>query len=162
MTESATPPRNGFTLSGWHVLAMVVGFFSVVVGVDTTFAVLAVRTHPGQVSVTPHEDGLLYNRRLAQLDAQEKLGWKAAATAAPEGVAMTFVDRRGTPLTGLSLSGRLERPATEAGRMTLRFVETTPGRYLARTAATGAWDLTAEATDRRGHDFIAERRLTWP
>ncbi|MBS0332957.1 MAG: FixH family protein, partial [Proteobacteria bacterium] len=73
MTDVAAAEPTGFRLRGWHVLAMVVGFFTVVIAVDTSFAVMAYRTHPGEVSVTPYEDGLIYNRKLAQLRAQETL-----------------------------------------------------------------------------------------
>jgi nitrogen fixation protein FixH len=145
------------------VLAGVTAFFAVVIGVDATFTVVAIRTFPGQVSVTPYEDGLLYNRRIAQIEAQERLGWRAAASAAPGEVVMAFRDRAGRPLTGLVVAGRLERPATEAGRVTLRFAETAPGAYVAPAGRlSGAWDLTAEARGPSGGAFLAERRLTWP
>lgn len=162
MSAAEAPARTGFVIRGWHVLLMIVGFFAVVIGVDATFTVLAVRTFPGQVSVTPYEDGLLYNRRIAQLEAQERLGWRAAAAAEPGQVALEFVDRDGRPLSGLAITGRLERPATEAGRIALRFAETAPGRYVAPAGRiAGAWDLTAEARGPSGGAFVAERRLTW-
>lgn len=159
----AAAARPGFRVTGWHVLAGVCAFFAVVIGVDALFTVLALRTFPGQVSVTPYEDGLLYNRRIAQVQAQAALGWRAAATTEP-GVVVLFVqDAQGQPLRGLAVSGRLQRPATEAGRRQPKFVETAPGRYEAATGAIGgAWDLTAEALDARGRRFVAERRLTWP
>jgi nitrogen fixation protein FixH len=163
MSAADTPARQGFTIRGWHVLAGVSAFFAVVIGVDSTFTVLALRTFPGQVSVTPYEDGLLYNRHIAQLDAQARLGWRAAAAAEPGQVALEFRDRQGRALTGLSITGRLERPATEAGRISLHFTEAAPGRYLAPTGRiAGAWDLTADARGPNGGAFMAERRLTWP
>jgi nitrogen fixation protein FixH len=71
--------------------------------------------------------------------------------------------RDGRGLSGLSLKGKLERPATETGRIVPRFVETAPGRYEAKAAMlAGAWDLTVEARDGRRHSFELERRLTWP
>lgn len=155
--------RQGFRVKGWHVLAGVTAFFAVVIGVDASFTVIALRTFPGQVSVTPYEDGLLYNRRIAQLEAQERLGWRAAAEAAPGEVVMDFRDRDGRPLRGLTVSGRLERPATELGRVALTFTEAAPGRYVAPAGRlSGAWDLTAEAAGPTGGAFSAERRLTWP
>jgi nitrogen fixation protein FixH len=160
---SAADPPTPRGIRGWHVLAGITAFFAVVIGVDASFTVLAIRTFPGQVSVTPYEDGLLYNRRIAQIEAQERLGWRAAAEAAPGEVVMTFQDRAGRPLTGLAIAGRLERPATEAGRVTLRFAEAEPGRYVAPGGRlSGAWDLTAEARGPSGGAFLAERRLTWP
>jgi nitrogen fixation protein FixH len=162
MSPIDTPARPGFAIRGWHVLVGVTAFFAVVIGVDATFTVLAVRTFPGQVSVTPYEDGLLYNRRIAQLEAQERLGWRAAAAAEPGQVRLEFRDRAGRPLSGLAIKARLERPATEAGRITLLFTETAPGRYVAPAGRiAGAWDLTADAKGASGGVFLAERRLTW-
>jgi nitrogen fixation protein FixH len=161
---SAMPdPRRAFQIRGWHVLAGVTAFFAVVIAVDVTFMVLAIRTFPGQVSVTPYEDGLLYNRKIAQLKAQEQLGWQAAAEAAPRAVMLEFRDREGRPVGGLQIAGSLERPATQAGKIALRFTEAGPGRYVAPAGpAPGGWDLTVEARGREGERFIAERRLTWP
>lgn len=163
MSATGTRSRPGFTIRGWHVLAGVSAFFAVVIGVDAVFTVIAIRTFPGQVSVTPYEDGLLYNRRIAQVEAQERLGWRASAAGAPGEVIMTFQDRSGRPLAGLAVTGELKRPATEAGRITLKFAEAAPGRYVAPGGRlSGAWDLTAEARGPAGGAFLAERRLTWP
>lgn len=162
MTVLPPAAKAPFTLRGWHVLAMVCGFFAVVIGVDGAFAYLALKTHPGQVSVTPYEDGLLYNRHIAQMTAQDRLGWRAAAATEPGRVVVEFRDRADRPLSGLAITGKLERPATEAGRITTRFVETAPGRYEAQLGQVhGAWDLTAKARDAHGAMFLAERRLTW-
>lgn len=162
MTALDPAGKPGFTLRGWHVLVIVCGFFAVVFTVDGVFTVLALRSHPGEVSVTPYEDGLLYNRHIAQLAAQDRLGWQAAAAATPDGVVMEFRDRAGQPVRGLAITAKLERPATEAGRLAPRFVETAPGRYEAQVGGlTGSWDLTAEARAAKGAVFHAERRLTW-
>jgi nitrogen fixation protein FixH len=152
---------NSFEVRGWHVAAGVSAFFAVVIGVDATFMVLALRTHPGQVSVTPYEDGLLYNRKLMQLEAQAKLGWSAAAEAQPGVVRLEVRDRDGAPLSALSVRGELQRPATEAGRTTLRFTERAAGVYEAPAQVTGAWDMTAKLRDAEGNAFTAERRLSW-
>jgi nitrogen fixation protein FixH len=163
MSVSTLRPRRSFRITGWHFLAMIVGFFAVVIGVDVSFAVLAYRTHPGEVSVTPYEDGLVYDKKIAQLHAQEALGWRAAAGPEAGKVVVLLEDAQRRPLAGLALTGKLERPATEAGRLTPRFVEVAPGRYEAtERGLAGAWDLTATARDRAGHSFELERRLTWP
>jgi len=163
MSLSVPAPDRGFRITGWHFLAMIVGFFLVVIGVDVAFAVLAYRTHPGEVSVTPYEDGLIYNRKIAQMHAQATLGWRAAAGPEAGKVVVIVQDRQGRPLRDLTITGKLERPATETGRITPRFAEIAPGRYEAvERGLTGAWDLTADAHDRAGHSFELERRLTWP
>ena len=156
-------PRTGFRLNGWHVLAMITGFFAVVITVDIGFVVMAVKTFPGEVSATPYEDGLAYDRSLEQLRAQERLDWRATAAAEPGSVVLEMRDRAGKPLAGLAVTGALERPATEAGRVILVFHETRPGRYVAHPGdLVGAWDMTVHAADRAGARFIADRRVSWP
>ena len=92
MTET-TAPRPGFRFTGWHFLAIIVGFFAIVVAVDSGFVVMAVKTFPGEVSATPYEDGLAYDRSYAQLRAQERLGWRATAAAEPGLVVLEMRDR---------------------------------------------------------------------
>lgn len=163
MSHAAPAPRTGFRVTGWHVLAGVLSFFAMVIAVDVVFTVLAVRTFPGEVSVTPYEDGLLYNRKLARMEAQAELGWRAAASAEPGRVVVELRDGAGAPLSGLAVSGQLERPATEAGKKPLRFAETAPGVYVATPGGlSGTWDLSAAAQDAAGRRLEAERRLTWP
>lgn len=161
---SQTLTHTGFHIKGWHVLAGVIAFFTLVVGVDVGFTVMAYRTFPGEVSRTPYEDGVAYNRKLAQLAAQSRLGWTVAAGVEPSGEILVQVrDRGGQPVRGLAGMGKLERPATEAGRVMAKFREAAPGQYLARPGRLlGAWDLTVTLTDPAGHRFEAERRLTWP
>jgi nitrogen fixation protein FixH len=156
-------PRPGFRLNGWHVLAIVTGFFSIVIAVDVGFVVMAVKTFPGEVSTTPYEDGLAYDRAAEQLRAQERLGWRATAAAEPGAVTVEIRNRSGQPLPRLAVTGDLQHPATEAGRLTLAFHETRPGRYVAHPGdLTGAWDLTVHAANPAGAHFTADRRLTWP
>lgn len=155
-----TNVASSFRITGWHVLFAVVGFFGVVIAVDATFLVVAYRSHPGQVSVTPYEDGLAYNRDVARHRAQLALGWSATAAPAPGGVAVQVADAAGQPVRGLVLTGLLRRPATEAGEIPLTFAETAPGSYFAPARPTaGAWDMEANAGNK---PFKAERRLTWP
>ena len=162
MTD-ALAPRRGFRLNGWHVLAMITGFFAIVIAVDVGFVVMAVRTFPGEVSATPYEDGLAYNRAYDQLRAQERLGWRATAGAEPGLVVLEMRDRAARSIAGLAVTGELQHPATEAGRLALTFHETRPGRYVAHPGdLTGAWDFTAHAAGRTGERFTADRRLTWP
>ncbi|OYX30600.1 MAG: hypothetical protein B7Y99_11525 [Caulobacterales bacterium 32-69-10] len=158
-----TAPSSGFRLTGRHVLFAVVGFFAVIIAVDGLFMALAIRSFPGQVSQTPFEDGLAYNRTLARREAQARLGYGAVAEERPGAVAVRMTRSGGAPLTGARLSGSLSRPATEAGRRAVTFREAAPGEYVAKAKGlTGAWDLALAAHDAEGRLFEAERRLMWP
>lgn len=149
-----------FQITGWHVLAAVTGFFAIVIAVDAAFLVAAYRSHPGQVSVTPYEDGLAFNREVARRKAQAALGWTATAAPAAGGVRVEIRAPTGEPVQGLVMTGLLRRPATEAGELPVKFAETEPGIYFAPVRpAAGGWDLKV-AADKGA--FEAERRLTWP
>ncbi|WGM48117.1 hypothetical protein KOAAANKH_03013 [Brevundimonas sp. NIBR10] len=162
MTAPAPADRPPFAVRGWHVAAGVVAFFALVVGVDTSFLVIAYRTHPGQVEAKPYETGLIYNTELGRLRAQDALGWRAGVKATPTGLEVLLEDRDGAPLSGLNVSAVLQRPATEQGRAEVRLTQTGPGRYKAAGPRSGAWDVRISARDGGERAFIAERRLTWP
>ena len=161
---SVTDTTPGFRIRGWHVLVAMILFFGIITAVNAVMITLAIKSFPGQVSVTPYEDGVAYNRKLAQIAAQRELGWQAGI--APEqsrALEVQFRDKDGRPLEGLTLTGKLERPATETGRLTPKFRAIAPGSYQADiTPASGAWDVSVTARDKDGHVFEAERRVTWP
>jgi nitrogen fixation protein FixH len=164
MTSAAAPSRPRFRLNGWHVLAGFVLFFGADIAVNTVFIVRAYRTFPGEVSVTPYEDGLLYDAALRQKAAQDALGWRLTARAeSRDHVTVTAEDAKGAPIGGLKLAGLLQRPATEDDKRNITFAEIAPGRYRAAAGdLAGAWDLDVTASDGAGHKFIAERRLVQP
>ena len=162
MSSPASPAKPPYVVKGWHVGAGVVAFFAVVIGVDAGFLVAAYRSHPGQVAPRPYEAGLIYNGELERQRAQAALGWRAGAAARPAGLEVVMQGPDGRPLTGLSISAILQRPATEQGRTELALRESAPGVYVADHPLSGAWDVRIEAVDGAGQAFIAERRLSWP
>lgn len=158
----AKPPSEKGRITGWHVLIGVVLFFAIVIGVDTIFMVQAYRTFSGEVASNPYEAGLAFNRTLAQRQKEAALGWSASVeTPAGKTVVVTLVDRTDKPLDGLSLTGTLERPATETGRQTLNFRSLGGGRYEAAAQLDGAWDLRAVARNAKDM-FEIETRLVEP
>ncbi|MDP1619318.1 FixH family protein [Phenylobacterium sp.] len=160
---SDIPSPDGFRIRGWHVLVALCAFFAVIIAVNAVFLTAALRTFPGEVSITPYEDGLAFNRQLAQQARQAELGWRAAARAEAGAVVVEIADAEGRPVEGLRVQGRLQRPATETGARDLRLSEQAPGLYRASLdSVMGAWDLTIQAQGPAGRDFQAERRLTWP
>jgi len=73
-------------------------------------------------------------------------------------VTVRMKDKAGQPLSTLSLTGTLERPATEAARQTLDFKPTGDGWYEASARLDGAWDLRATARNAKDQ-FEVETRL---
>lgn len=157
-TIAKAPAEKG-RVTGWHVLIGVVLFFATVIAVDIVFIVQAYRSFSGEVASNPYESGLAFNRTLAQRQKEAALGWSASVeTPADKAVLVKVVDRDGKPLNGLSLTGMLERPATEVGRQTLNFRSLGGGRYEAAARLDGAWDLRATARNAKDM-FEIETRL---
>ncbi|MBV9994540.1 MAG: FixH family protein [Caulobacteraceae bacterium] len=161
---SASDTRPGFRITGWHVLGAFVVFFGVTTAVDAVMVVDAYRSFPGQVTSSPYEEGLRFDAALHQQRSQAGLGWRmTAGFAAPGLVELTVRDRAGAPVGLARIEARLERPATEVGRIPLSFAPAGPGVYRAKAHAdAGAWDLRLSAYDRQGRRFDAERRLMTP
>jgi nitrogen fixation protein FixH len=158
---------SAFVLRGSHVLAIVVGFFAVVVAIDVSFAVLAYRTDPGQVVEKPYEAGLAFNADIARREHERSLGWRAKVTTelGPVGsrrLVVAVSDAAEAPVARLKLAGDLARPATAAGHRRVVFVETHPGRYEASGPdVPGVWDLTIRNEAAGAAPFEAQARLAW-
>ncbi|HXQ46478.1 MAG TPA: FixH family protein [Caulobacteraceae bacterium] len=158
---TAETQARSFRLNGWHVLAGFVLFFGVTLAVDTIMMVDAYRTYPGEAAASPYDEGLAFDNEIDQQARQRALGWRMTAGVTNAGaLAVTVTAADGHPVSGLKLSGGLERPATADGRRALAFRETAPGAYQAQAAGlSGAWDLTLRAEDAKGRRFDAARRL---
>jgi nitrogen fixation protein FixH len=136
-------------VTGRHVLYALVAFFSVMLLANGVFVYLAVSTFGGIDTPDAYRKGLAYNETLAEAEAQAKRGW--SARIAPIGNAqlrITITDRAGLPVTGLTLSGRLLRPATNRFDLELtEFIDRGNGIYETSltSAQSGAWIAEIEA-----------------
>ena len=65
--------------TGWHMTAILLGFFGVIVAVNFTMATFATRTFGGVVVENSYVASQEYNDWLKAARAQAKLGWKAEA-----------------------------------------------------------------------------------
>jgi nitrogen fixation protein FixH len=161
---TAATESRPFRLTGWHVLIGFVVFFAAVTAVDTIMIVDAYRSYPGEAAASPYEEGLAFDNEIDQQARQQALGWRM--TAGLDGVGalgVVVAGPDGRPLSGLKLTGSLERPATVAGRRDLAFREAAPGVYRAPARGLrGAWDLSLRAEDAHGRRFDAARRLVLP
>lgn len=156
-----------FVLRGWHVLASLLAFFGIVIGINIYFAFAAINTFPGEDVTHPYIQGLEYNRTLAARKVQEAQGWQVTARLAPDGAAAALVvearQRDGAPLTGARIDGVLRWPTDSHRDRRLAFREIGGGVYVAPLSglSEGDWDLRATATSANNNlDFEAD--LRWP
>lgn len=156
--------KTDFRLTGWHVLAITVGFFGIVIGVNSAFAFYALKTFPGEVSKTPYEDGLAYDKAIDARAKQAALGWTAEVEAdkGPGHLTARFLDAKGQPIDGLTVTGEMQRPATTSGTRAIAFKALGHGLYgVDAKAPQGAWDLTVTAKNAKGDAFEAQDRIVW-
>jgi nitrogen fixation protein FixH len=154
-------------LNGRHVLLLVVGFFATISAVNAVMIWLALETHPGMVSSDPYREGLAYNRTIEARQAQLALGWQADIDVARKGprreISARFLDRSGMPITGLTVTARLQRPAARASDATVALRYVGGGLYLGELGSTvaGRWRLELDANRRSGLevDWHMEREL---
>lgn len=166
MTETAAA-RRSFEVRGWHVLAALLGFFALVIAVNVGFAVVAVRSFPGEDVRRSYLQGLSYNDTIASRRAQAALGWSATARMTGDAQRATVVvelrSRRGEPIEAARVTGVLRWPTDARRDVELTFASVGQGRYAAPVGALpqGRWRLRANAQDPSGGALDFESELTW-
>jgi nitrogen fixation protein FixH len=102
--------------SGWHMTAILLAFFGVVIAVNMTMAVFATRTFGGKVVENSYVASQKYNGWLEAARRQEQLGW----TIQPR-----LDDRRrvtvSTDIEGAEVSGFARHPLGREADVALTF-----------------------------------------
>lgn len=133
-------------ITGRHVAAMFVTGFAIIIAVNLTLALNAVRTFPGLEVGNSYVASQAFD---AERAAQEALGWDASATLA-DGRIVLKIDAGGETAAATILSARLGRTTHTADDRALSFVPDAGG-WTAPAGALepGAWYLwlTAETPD---------------
>lgn len=87
--------------TGWHMLAIMIAGFGLVIAVNVVMARAAISTFGGEVVENSYVASQRYNGWLKAAAAQNSLGWHVAASADPTGILHVAVtDAAGAPLLG--------------------------------------------------------------
>ena len=154
---SATHPNapHQWTLTGKHVLAMLLVFFGIIIAVSIVFTTLAVQSFRGEDIKQSYRQGVEYNETLADRAAQSDLGWRAAVNVTGDIddrrliVKVAGADDQG--LNNLTITGRLRHPADQTLDRPLEFAVGPDG--LARADISGLygqWTVQAQARNADG------------
>lgn len=134
-----------FKLTGWHVMAIFVGCFSVIVTVNLTLAYNAVATFPGLEVKNSYMASQQFN---AEREAQEALNWDVRAYT-DRGALVLDIAQDGAPVAPKILSATFGR-ATHVGEdQTPIFVFDGTAHRAPIQIRAGNWNLrlVAEAAD---------------
>ena len=113
--------------TGWHMLAMMVAFFGVVIAVNLTMARIAIGSFGGVVVENSYVASQEFNGWLEQTRQQEALGW--TVTRQLQADRRLLVSIVGAPET-LAITGTARPPLGKATDLPLTFNRIAPGEYL--------------------------------
>lgn len=129
-------------LTGWHVLAIFIAAFGVIIAVNLTLAFNAVQSFPGLETRNSYVASQSFD---ARREAQQALGWQVGATAQDGRLRLEITDPQGQPVQVGDLQAVLGRathvkddraPAFRFdGRAYLAEAEIGPGNWNLRITA---------------------------
>ena len=165
MTDHALP-RAVSKRSGWIPYALAAALL-VVIAANAALIHFAFSSWTGLVSGHAYDEGLAFNRTLAEAKAEAALGWRLTVRVQPTDdgaeLQMLATDRTGRPLTTLEGEAVWTRPLGSERVVESPLSSAGDGRYTAVTTLPqrGQWDVKIAL--RRGpesHHLI--RRVTLP
>jgi len=131
-------------ISGWHMTAIFVAFFGIVIAVNVTMATLAVRTFGGTVVENSYVASQEFNGWLKAARKQQQLGWNVTSGLdAQRHVIVT------TDVAGAEVSGFARHPLGRAPDVRLAFGK---GLRSGRALPSGRWEVYL--TVRKGRDEV--------
>ena len=139
--------------TGWHMFAILLAFFGVVVSVNMVMATAAMRTFGGTVVDNSYVASQRFNTWLAQARAQDRLGWTTRLGVDESRHVTVTLSDRGARLAGAEIEAVARHPLGRAPEVPLRFRARGDGDYVSHTALPpGRW-LVHVGIRRGGHDL---------
>ncbi|MBI1340856.1 hypothetical protein GC169_11715 [bacterium] len=160
MTDRAKRPKG---LRGVHVLAMMGGFFSVVIATDIVFIFHAVSSFPGEVTPRSYVQGIEFNSELERKAKQDELGWTVGIglSQSEDALVVDLKDAAGVPLNGQEVRAAVRSPGLPSADFELGLDPLGEGLYSGALGdVRGRLDVSVEIRS-SGQDlmFEAHRRL---
>ncbi len=152
--------RGEKRFTGWHMLAVLVGGFSVVIAANVTLAVFATRSWTGLVVPSSYVASQQYNRLLAQAKEQAARGWRGEVLHGAGELRFELTDRDGKALPTFEVAALVGRPSHEGEDRYLELNEIGPGVYRAGVDLDqGIWNVDVLAKGPAGATFREVYRL---
>jgi nitrogen fixation protein FixH len=136
--------KPAFRFTGWHMTAILVAFFGVVVGVNFTMARLATSTFSGVVVKNSYDASQQYNKWLDEAAKEKALGWKVSVERLGDGrVSVRFDGKGEVPVpANARLSGEAWHILGQAADHDISFARGADGVFVSSAPlAGGRWHL---------------------
>ncbi len=149
--ETNDLPDGERKLTGWHVLAIFVGGFGIIIGVNIFMAYNAVSTFPGMEVSSSYADSQTFDdRRLAQ----EALGWNASVEIPGDGtLVLHLVDDSGAPVYPAEMTALLTRPTNRLQDQELVLTRSRGAFVAPAEIGEGRWRLRLTGMARDGTEY---------
>ncbi|MES2781993.1 MAG: FixH family protein [Pseudomonadota bacterium] len=139
--------------TGWHMTAILVAFFAVVMAVNFTMARMAVSSFGGTVVDNSYVASQKYNRWLTEAAQQDRLGWDVAVSMDANRHVRIDTSSDGAMLDQVTAVGDALHPLGRAADVPLAFAATPQGYLLStKPLPAGRWNLRLSL--RRGADIF--------
>jgi nitrogen fixation protein FixH len=151
------------SITGGHVLAVIVAFFGIIIAVNATLAILAVKSWTGLVVENGYVASQNFNHEAAEARRQAELGWQESFGYADDRLTVVLTDSSRQPIGRASVAVKLQRPSTDREDRELALAEVSRGRYeTAASLAPGLWDVETIIHSARGETLRHLYRLQVP
>jgi len=148
--------------TGKHVAWAVVVFFGVIFAANIAMVTLGVRSFPGEDTKQSYQQGIEFNKTIAERNAQSALGWSADITVQENTIALHLKDRASQTIKGLRVTGVLKHPAETDKDIALKFAEAANGSYIApidKALLGKQWLLLTSAQQADGTKFDTRNEI---
>jgi len=146
-----------FRFTGWHMWALAIAFFGVIIGVNIWLAVASATSWTGMVVEDSYIAGQQFETQRKAHDAQVKAGWTPDFLYLPGAARLVIVDGGGHPVNLGDVKVLINRPVGGHEDQSLALSRQPDGSYAAPvTLPLGAWDvtITAEKTPLGPFEFV--------
>lgn len=157
---------------GWWYPYIFVGAFGVVLAVNGALAYFATTTFTGLSTENAYEKGRLYNQNLALAKAQAEMGWTvdtkvvpaSGADQAKADIRVTYRDRAGKPVDGLTVRALMVRPTATGHDHEIDLPALGGGVYggVVPLPLAGVWDMDVAAVGDGGIAYQHAQRIIIP
>ena len=147
--------------TGWHMLAIMVAFFSVVIAVNLTMAFFARSSWTGFVVENTYVASQQFNEKAAEGRAQAALGWKPELAIAGGAVRYRLLDSIGNVVGVKQATASFRRPAYASEDQEVVLTRQPDGSLSAPVQLNdGMWIVEVHAEAGLAHPYRYTRRLT--
>jgi len=146
--------------TGWHMLAIMVAFFGVVISVNVTMAISSARTWTGLVVANSYVESQRFNEKQHTIAAQREAGWVVQTRHVDGLIVFRAQDANGVLLDLEDVSAFVRRPVGGHDDATVALVRNGDAYSGVHNLDAGVWDITITTAPTRMGVIEYESRIT--